>query len=177
MRHPPRSARHQEQRSSRASRKTQGTASGYDGQFVPWMQRMAFAHMADQRKDILGRRGQGASPLDKLKQPHRSGIARGIKWVVEAWDGLAVARSQIIDMVNWWLRMTAPSNAQAQQIAWDPLHTDPANPLQVVPGFVAASSVAGSGALMDQSSIEGVNGHSLGGYLATAFSHRTSTVC
>jgi hypothetical protein len=87
------------------------------------------------------------------------------------------ARSQIIDMVNWWLRMTAPSNAQAQQIAWDPLHTDPANPLQVVPGFVAASSVAGSGALMDQSSIEGVNGHSLGGYLATAFSHRTSTVC
>lgn len=35
------------------------------------------------------------------------------------------ARTQIIDMVNWWLREIAPGGVQAQQIKWDPLREKP----------------------------------------------------
>ena len=80
-----------------------------------------------------------------------------------------VPKDQITSMVNWWLRMTTPSNAQAKQIAWDPLHADPSDPLQVAPSFVEAPTAASTGLLVGQSSIEAVNGHSLGGYLATVF--------
>jgi len=77
---------------------------------------------------------------------------------------------QIVSMVNWWLRMTTPANAQAVQIQ-TLFHVVPGipTPIVVFDGYGVAPSVAGLGTLVGQSSIAGVNGHSLGGYLATAF--------
>jgi hypothetical protein len=99
---------------------------------------------------------------------------RGTQGGTDIADDLALAaqgipRDQIVSMVNWWLRLTTPEGSQARQVKWDPLHVNPANPTQVVPSFVEAPGVAGVGTLFGQSSITGVNGHSLGGYLATAF--------
>lgn len=78
-----------------------------------------------------------------------------------------LAHAQLVDMVNWWLRETTPADQMAKQIS-----------LVVVPGtlpgsfeqnFVAAPDVHGTGTLADVGAIKSVNGHSLGGYLATAF--------
>ena len=78
------------------------------------------------------------------------------------------ARTQIIDMVNWWLRETTPTNAQAKQIKWDPLRTKPGDITVLEPGVVLANSVAGQDHLAGTTTVQ-VNGHSLGGHLATAF--------
>jgi Ca2+-binding RTX toxin-like protein len=71
------------------------------------------------------------------------------------------AKSQLVDMVNWWLKNTAAAGQPAKQIA-----------LAVNNGFVAAfvsaPTVLGTGILSDVSSVI-VDGHSLGGHLATAF--------
>jgi hypothetical protein len=84
--------------------------------------------------------------------------------------GSGVPTRQVVSMVNWWLRLTAPTNAQAVQIQ-ALYHVVPSipTPTVVFDGYGAAPSVAGSGTLVGQSSIAAVNGHSLGGYLATAF--------
>ncbi len=82
----------------------------------------------------------------------------------------AGARSQLIDMVNWWLRATTASGQSARQIKWDALRTpDPNNPLTIKPGFVDDTAVIGTGELNLVSHVQ-VNGHSLGGHLAAAFS-------
>ncbi|GLS13350.1 hypothetical protein [Hydrogenophaga electricum] len=78
------------------------------------------------------------------------------------------ARTQIIDMVNWWLRETTPAGIQAQQIKWDPLREKPGTIGMVEPGVVLADSVAGTGNLVGVTSVQ-VNGHSLGGHLASSF--------
>jgi len=75
-----------------------------------------------------------------------------------------VPYNQIRDMVNWWLRNTAAEGEEAIQI----------NVLEApgVPGaytFVLGTPVAGTGVLADVDAITAVNGHSLGGYLSTAF--------
>jgi hypothetical protein len=81
-----------------------------------------------------------------------------------------VPKDQIVSMVNWWLKITAPAGANtARQIAIEPIYDSSTPPLQIGTRFVAAANVAGSGTLVGQSSIAAVNGHSLGGYLATAF--------
>jgi len=67
-----------------------------------------------------------------------------------------VAKSQVVEMVNWWLKNTTASNQPAGQIQF----TDGA--------FISAPSVLGTGLLHDVSNVI-VNGHSLGGHLATAF--------
>ena len=70
---------------------------------------------------------------------------------------------QIIDMANWWLRITTPVGQMARQIGTE---VDP------VSGFVSAKSdVPGTGLVSAADLAKGVevNGHSLGGYLATAF--------
>lgn len=52
------------------------------------------------------------------------------------------ARSQTIDMVNWWLRETAPAGAQVAQVKWDPLRVpNPAQPASVIPGSVEIEGV------------------------------------
>ena len=78
-----------------------------------------------------------------------------------------LAHAQLVAMVNWWLRAT--SIGMAPQIAVDEGIPDEGS--AGVPGnFVAANPVQGTGELADISTIKSVNGHSLGGYLATAFS-------
>ncbi len=78
------------------------------------------------------------------------------------------ARSQIIDMVNWWMRETAPAGVAVAQIKWDPLRTKPGTISEIEPGLVLADPVAGTGHLVGTTSVQ-VNGHSLGGHLASAF--------
>src|SRR3972149_1674204 len=67
-----------------------------------------------------------------------------------------VARTQVADMVNWWLKNTTPIGQDAKQI-------------MLFGGiFLPAPSTEGTGILSDVSTVV-VNGHSLGGHLATAF--------
>ena len=66
------------------------------------------------------------------------------------------AKAQIVDMVNWWLKNTTPIGQDAKQIA---LFHDT---------FLLIPSIAGTGLLSDVTHLS-VNGHSLGGHLATAF--------
>jgi hypothetical protein len=82
-----------------------------------------------------------------------------------------VPTDQIVAMVNWWLRETAQAGPNtALQIASETLYLDGSTPpVEIGARFVAAPRVGGTGLLFGQSSIAGVNGHSLGGYLATAF--------
>ncbi|MEZ5615817.1 MAG: hypothetical protein R3E35_11455 [Rhodocyclaceae bacterium] len=70
------------------------------------------------------------------------------------------ARAQYVDMVNWWLRITTPTNVYVPQIR-----------LALGMGgyyFESAGAVAGTGQLVGVTQVE-VNGHSLGGHLASAF--------
>jgi trimeric autotransporter adhesin len=73
------------------------------------------------------------------------------------------AGQQVIDMVNWWFRITTPVGQMARQVG---------HVLDTQTGFInPASDVAGQG-LVSAADLAGgieVNGHSLGGYLATAF--------
>ncbi|WP_301100281.1 calcium-binding protein, partial [Propionivibrio sp.] len=77
-----------------------------------------------------------------------------------------LAHEQLVDMVNWWLRETTPANQTAKQIA---ISTVSIPGLPRLQNFVAASSVQGTGNLLGISAIKSVDGHSLGGYLASAF--------
>ena len=81
------------------------------------------------------------------------------------------ARRQIIDMINWWLRETTPATETVMQLA---------NVIVYVPGpfgtpvpslsskVETASPAQGTGRLTGVNSIS-INGHSLGGHLASAF--------
>ena len=83
------------------------------------------------------------------------------------------ARVQIIDMVNWWLKISTPTNVQAMQITIVPV-LDNAVPPNVTYDFQLASSVQGLGLLNGVTSID-LNGHSLGGHLASAFARLFGT--
>jgi Ca2+-binding RTX toxin-like protein len=75
-----------------------------------------------------------------------------------------LAHQQLADMVNWWLRATTPPMTDADtpkyatQITVDPYGN-----------FALAPSVLGTGELTGITAIKSVNGHSLGGYLASSF--------
>jgi hypothetical protein len=73
-----------------------------------------------------------------------------------------VAKNQIVDMVNWWLKNTTAAGQLAQQIMVASLGMSPAAV------FINAPTVLGTGILHDVSNVI-VDGHSLGGHLATAF--------
>ena len=70
----------------------------------------------------------------------------------------ATARTQIIDMINWWLRETTPVGVQAKQVQWDPLRIKPGTAMTLEPGVVLGDAVAGQGHLVGVSSVQ-VNGH------------------
>ena len=84
------------------------------------------------------------------------------------------ARSQIIDMVNWWLREMAPAGVSVQQVEEVSVQTWVENPgfpqpiLVSEKKIVLADSAIGTGNLIGVTSVQ-VNGHSLGGHLASAF--------
>jgi Ca2+-binding RTX toxin-like protein len=68
------------------------------------------------------------------------------------------ASKQILDMINWWSRITTPVGEMARQLI---------NPAAGV--WLLTTPVEGTGELINGSKVT-VNGHSLGGHLATAFS-------
>lgn len=76
-----------------------------------------------------------------------------------------LARFQLADMVNWWLRETAPEGQPVMQIA------ALAVGLIVPAQFVMAPMALGTGRVTEADVARGieVNGHSLGGYLSTVF--------
>ena len=84
-----------------------------------------------------------------------------------------VPKDQIVAMVNWWLRQTTAGNLSATQIQYGPVGTgviDPNTGIEVmVDKFSLAPSVQSTGQLYSVTTIAGVNGHSLGGYLSTVF--------
>ncbi|ODS22977.1 hypothetical protein AB835_11275 [Candidatus Endobugula sertula] len=78
-----------------------------------------------------------------------------------------LAHEQLVDMVNWWLREATPAGQLARQMTLQETH---------IPGtlfdfedFVPAPGVMATGNLANIDRIHSVNGHSLGGYMATAF--------
>lgn len=71
---------------------------------------------------------------------------------------------QIVDMVNWWLRITTPEHLYVTQVAMFDAPLSPAD------YFYETTPVKGEG-LLDGSSLVTVNGHSLGGALATTFAN------
>ncbi|BEV13613.1 hypothetical protein HBDW_04010 [Herbaspirillum sp. DW155] len=69
-------------------------------------------------------------------------------------------------MVNWWMRATAKPGEMVKQIKLDSVVT----PLLTSYTFIADTPAKATGELYGQvNTIRGVNGHSLGGYLSTAF--------
>jgi Ca2+-binding RTX toxin-like protein len=74
------------------------------------------------------------------------------------------AQTQLADMVNWWLRISTPAGQSATQIK-----TKVGGALGEY--FESTASVSGTGLISAGDLMQGieVNGHSLGGYLATAF--------
>ena len=81
------------------------------------------------------------------------------------------ARKQIVDMVNWWLKISTPAGQNAQQIALTAVFDNSTPPIELGTQYTVAPSVLGSGLVAASSLAAGieVNGHSLGGYLAAAF--------
>jgi hypothetical protein len=75
---------------------------------------------------------------------------------------------QMTSMVNWWLRETTPAGQQAKQIQQETIQLDIGGAI-ITDNFIAAPSVIGTGNLLGITTIDSINGHSLGGYLATAF--------
>ncbi|MBE7418530.1 MAG: hypothetical protein HS128_12435 [Ideonella sp.] len=71
-----------------------------------------------------------------------------------------LATDQLVDMVNWWLRETTPASQSVAQIVRSPVSQH----------FASGLPAQGTGGLVGIGAIKSVNGHSLGGYLATAFS-------
>lgn len=82
------------------------------------------------------------------------------------------ARDQIIDMVNWWMRETTSEGNAAQQLKLtkkDVIVPGPTGPSVVTEYKVEAADTAlGTGRLKDVTHVQ-VNGHSLGGHLASSF--------
>lgn len=81
------------------------------------------------------------------------------------------ARSQIADMVNWWLKITTPVGKSARQIWLEPVYDNSTPPVEIGTHFAMAANVPGLGLLSPAELAQGVQveGHSLGGHLATAF--------
>lgn len=77
------------------------------------------------------------------------------------------AAQQTADMVNWWLRETTPVGQTAPQFAWRLLSAT----------FVSTARAPGTGrfSASDLSTGVFVNGHSLGGFLATTFTRLFGT--
>ncbi|MDO9179481.1 MAG: hypothetical protein Q7U16_14365, partial [Agitococcus sp.] len=72
------------------------------------------------------------------------------------------AKAQVFDMVNWWLQITTPAGQLTHQVGTEMDATGAISP---------KSDVGGTGLISAAELLNGteVNGHSLGGYLASAF--------
>jgi Ca2+-binding RTX toxin-like protein len=75
-----------------------------------------------------------------------------------------LAHRQLVDMVNWWLRETTPAHFDDGMSRFATQIT-----LTADNDFAAGALVLATGRLANIGTIQSVNGHSLGGYLASAF--------
>lgn len=110
-------------------------------------------------------RGNAGTPYAGQVYVSMRGTQEGPDFVADgdlASSGLA--HRQLVDMVNWWLRETTPARFDdgtprfATQIT-----------LTADNDFASGGLVLGTGNLAGIGAIQSVNGHSLGGYLASAF--------
>ncbi len=87
----------------------------------------------------------------------------------------ANARFQLVDMVNWWFRETGAPGQAVRQIGIT-VSPGPIPPL-ITFAFIEAAPAIGTGRITATDLAAGieVNGHSLGGYLATAFTRLFGT--
>lgn len=76
-----------------------------------------------------------------------------------------LGHAQIVDMINWWLRVTTDSDKTACQIKIMTVQTLGMK----LNYFLQDIPVPGLGLINDIENVKFVTGHSLGGYLATAF--------
>ena len=83
------------------------------------------------------------------------------------------ARSQIIDMVNWWLRGSASTTEQARQLLWQNEIRAADGQIVQPEGYVLGVPAAGTGELAGVTAVQ-INGHSLGGHLAAAFARSSA---
>lgn len=81
------------------------------------------------------------------------------------------AREQLVTMVNWWFKISTPAGQSAPQIQLETVYDNSNPPVALGTHFVSASDVVGTGLVSTADLLQGieVSGHSLGGYLATAF--------
>jgi trimeric autotransporter adhesin len=100
---------------------------------------------------------------------------RGTQGMQDNLDDISLAlrgipHQQVADMVNWWLKNTAsPSATNVKQIKVKSI-TDPITGLPIFAyTFELDAPTTGTGLIPNVSTVTSVNGHSLGGYLATAF--------
>jgi len=75
-----------------------------------------------------------------------------------------LAHRQLVDMVNWWLRETTPAHYDDGMPRFAPQIT-----LTADNDFASGASALATGNLAAVGAIKSVNGHSLGGYLASSF--------
>ncbi|MBI2728277.1 MAG: hypothetical protein HYX42_18715, partial [Polaromonas sp.] len=102
---------------------------------------------------------------------------RGTQGAADLADDVSLAatgvpKDQIVAMVNWWLRITAPESATVvRQIQYGATTIDPVTGEVISDNAfsLVAEPIVRTGPTIDVSTITGVNGHSLGGYLATTF--------
>ena len=112
---------------------------------------------------------RGKSGTDYAGQVYVS--LRGTQGAQDILDDVSLASrgvpyEQLRDMANWWMRVTAKAGETVKQIRVDSAVTPLLNSFT----FAAGTPVVATGELYGQvNTITGVNGHSLGGYLATAF--------
>ncbi|MGB8763708.1 MAG: calcium-binding protein [Burkholderiales bacterium] len=78
------------------------------------------------------------------------------------------ASHQFVSMVNWWLKITAPANYSVMQIGLVEIYDNSVPPKVIGYEYQNATPVQGTGTLPGVTNVE-VNGHSLGGFLASAF--------
>lgn len=115
--------------------------------------------------DAVVWRGNANTPYAGQVYVSMRGTQESQDFVEDANLALAgVPAAQVVDMVNWWLRETTPPLTASGE---------PNYAVQIegviTGGFAVGTPVIGVGTLSAIGSIKSVNGHSLGGYLATAF--------
>ena len=110
-------------------------------------------------------RGNAGTPYAGQIYVSMRGTQEGPDFVADAdLASFGLAHQQLVDMVNWWLRATTP--------AFSPTGAPRAVAQMRTSGgsFYSAPLARATGELTSVGAIKSVNGHSLGGYLATAFS-------
>jgi hypothetical protein len=124
--------------------------------------------------DAVVWRGKSGTPFSGKSYVSMRGTQEGQDLVDDSTlAARGIPHQQVADMVNWWLKNTAGDGAiNVTQIK---VVTTAVAPLLNTFSFSLDVPTTGTGILADIGPITAVNGHSLGGYLATAFTRLFGT--